>query len=183
MATPTATTLAGATFLGTAVTGTNGVASVLYKMNTLPSPPLPGTRIGFAAVYPGSGDMEWGNSKSPTVSRLIVKRAVVNTLTAQRQNNVLSGTVRLTEANVQYTTVSNNVSTTTTMGGVPVRNAPVVIHWLNASGGFVSSFTLTTNTNGIANLFHQIPSAARKARANFVANNKYLAKTSNTVSW
>jgi hypothetical protein len=180
MATPTTRSLAGATLIGTAITGNDGVASVLYKMN-IPSPPAPQTNLGFAAVF--EGDAVWGGSQSPTVARQVVKRPVTNTLAAQKAGNTLTGTVTVKEANVSYTTVSNNVATTTTLGGAGVTGTPVVLNWLNSAGAVIGSFTVTTGAGGVAAINRTIPQGAVRVRAVSADTNRHLSKASNTITF
>ena len=183
MASPTSTNLGAATLVGTAVTGADGSASVLYRMNTLAVPPAGGTSVAFAAVFAGTTDMTYGPSQSATVARPVTPRATVSTLAATRSGATLSGTVTLKQADLSYATVSNGVTTNTTITGSAIPNTPVTVQWLKANNGFVGSFATTTGANGIAHFSKSIPAQAARVRAVYGPNSAYGQSISNIVAF
>src|SRR5262249_4045096 len=146
LASPASQSLVGATLVGTAVTGTNGVASILYRMNTLAAAPAAGATLAFRAVYSGTPDMTFGGSMSTAVKAIQQRRTVVTFTVTRSGSAQATGTATLKSANVSYTTVSNNLSSTVAIAGTPIANAPLTLEWRKYSGSFLGSFSATTNT-------------------------------------
>ncbi len=181
MPSPSSTNIGAGHLIGTAITGSSGNASIAYKMNALAFPPLPGSTLAFAAKYSGSSDMAFGPSQSPTVGRLIVKRAVSNALAATRVGSTLNGTANLKEANLTYAIVSNGVSSTVSIAGAALPAATDVVQWFTNSDVFGASFPVVTGANGIAPFSKPIPGYAAKVRAAYGATAKYTSGISNVV--
>src|SRR5262249_23361387 len=144
---------------------------------------VPGTVLGFAAVYPGTVDLVWSASQSPTARRTIVKRATALTLTGTRQGGTLQGTVTLRQVNQSYTTVSNDVSTPVTLTGAAIASSPMTLQWLTSGGAGAGSFGVTTSANGTAVYSKSIPALAAKLRALVLSTSLYTQGTSNVVAF
>lgn len=183
MSSATSTNLNTATLIGTATTGADGTASVLWRMDTLPTPPRYGARLGFAAVYGGSLDGNYASVKSATVERDVRQRTPKIVLAGTRVGANLVGSVTVTDAPITFTTRSNGVATNTTIGGLPVAGAAVTVRWLHTSGVVFGSFSVTTNTSGVANFNKPILTGTKKASARWGPSGPYLAALSNVVTF
>jgi hypothetical protein len=183
MPNPAATNIATGTLIGSAVTGTDGKASIVYRMNTLASPPLPGTTLSFAVVYGGTPDGLFRASQSMTFTKLIVKRATVSTISATRSAGRINGTATLKEANLSYTAISGGVTSVVTITGAGIPSMAGAIQLFTSTGAFAGSFPVTTGAGGSVAFSSIAAATSTRARAAFNATTKYLAGISPTITF
>lgn len=183
MPSPTATNIATGTLIGSAVTGTDGRATIAYRMNTLPSPPLPGATLSFRVAYGGTPDGLFRAAQSPTFTKLIVKRATVSTISATRSAGRINGTATLREANLSYTTISGGVTSVVTITGAGIPSMIGAIQLFTSTSAFAGSFPVTTGATGSVVFSSIVSATATRARAVFNATNKYIVGTSPTITF
>ena len=172
MPSATETNVANGTYLGSSTTRANGSSSLIFRMDTMPVLPNPGTNFSFRAVYAGS--LTYGPSQSATATTPVVKRATSLTGTAPRVGANVSINLLLKKEGLTYTALGAT-TTTVTMASGPLPGQTVGFRWANAAGTVVGSFSGTTDVNGRVIMTRAIPAGATKLRVAYSGRGGYDA--------
>jgi len=176
----TETNVANGQLIGTATSNSSGVSSVLYRMDSLSSPPAVGSRLNFVAKFNGSTPSgAFGGSQSTSaLSPGITKRGTGLTGTAVKSGTNVALNITIKESNLSLGTSSAGVVTTTTITGAGLVGVNLTFQWLNAAGSAIGAqFTSVTNSSGVVSTTRAIPTGAAKVRVKFAATASDLAAT------